>query len=261
MTTLFEMIGAASLLTFGLMSILWVIYFFRGNASIVDLGWALSFFLVAWAYCLIGSGAPEKRWFLTGMVTIWSLRLAWHLWERYQTGAEDPRYTQIKEDWGPNYNKFKFYLMFLFQGLLVLVLSLPFLIVSLNATPVWEAVEGVGLSLFALGLAGEALADKQLADFKKDPENKGKVCRKGLWHFSRHPNYFFEFVIWCGFFLFALGTPWGWISIVSPLLILLLLTQVSGIPLTEAQSLKTHGDEYREYQRTTSPFIPWFPNA
>lgn len=261
MTTLFEMFGAAALVTFSLMSVLWVVYYFKRNAGIVDIGWAASFFLIAWIYCVIGEGAVSKRWFLTAMVTIWSVRLAWHLWERYRKTEEDPRYVQIRENLGAENSDFKFYLMFLFQGLLVLVLSIPFLIVDLNATPIWSPIEGVGLSLFAIGLVGEALADKQLVDFKSNPENKGKVCRHGLWYFSRHPNYFFEFLIWCGFFLFALGTSWGWISILSPLLILLLLTQVSGIPMTEAQSLKSKGDEYKEYQRTTSPFIPWFPSS
>ena len=99
----------------------------------------------------------------------------------------------------------------------------------------------------------------QLQGFKKDPANRGKTCRAGLWSYSRHPNYFFEWLIWVSFFIFASASPYGWISIVCPVLIFYFLFKVSGIPATEAQALRTKGDDYRDYQRTTSAFFPWFP--
>lgn len=259
MSSLFEMLGASFFLILTLMSILWVVFYFRKNASLVDIGWALGFVLAAWAYFFLGEGDSLKKWALVLMVSIWGFRLAWQLYQRLLISAEDPRYQEIRRSWGSDNADFKFFMMFIFQGVLVVILSLPFLLVCNFATPSWYGVEVCGMFVWAIGLIGEAYADKQLYDFKLIPDNKGKVCKEGLWYFSRHPNYFFEFIVWVGYALFAMGTPGGWLGIISAGLMLLLLTKVSGIPLTEAESIKTKGVEYEEYQRTTSPFIPWFP--
>ncbi len=258
MSTLFEMIGAAFVLVMGLMSILWVIYFFRKNSGIVDIGWALSFVLIVWAYFFLGDGAFLRSFVLALMVTIWGLRLAYFLFDRYRLNEEDPRYAEIRLRWGEENSDFKFFLMFLFQGLLALILSIPFLIVCRDTDTPWPATDFWGFAIWAFGLAGEAIADKQLADFRDHPGNQGKICQEGLWRYSRHPNYFFEWIVWVGYFLYAVSSPWGWLAIISPALILLLLLKISGIPLTEAHALKTKGDAYREYQRVTSAFIPWF---
>jgi steroid 5-alpha reductase family enzyme len=108
-------------------------------------------------------------------------------------------------------------------------------------------------------ITGEALADAQLAAFKRDAANRGRVCEAGLWRYSRHPNYFFEWLIWVAYFVFAVGSPWGWVALIGPASILYLLLRVTGIPMTEEQSLRSRGDAYRRYQRTTSAFIPWLP--
>ena len=129
----------------------------------------------------------------------------------------------------------------------------------LNPAPQLHALELAGAALWLLALGGEALADAQLAAFKRDSANKGRVCAVGLWRFSRHPNYFFEWLIWVAFFVFALGSPRGWVAIIGPASILYLLLRVTGIPLTEEQALRSKGDAYRRYQQTTSAFIPWFP--
>ena len=118
-----------------------------------------------------------------------------------------------------------------------------------------------GIALWLIGLLGESLADRQLARFRADPANKGKVCRTGLWNYSRHPNYFFEWLVWVGYAVFALGSPWGWLGLLAPALMLHFLRNVTGIPMTEELSLKSKGDAYREYQRTTSAFVPWFKQA
>lgn len=259
MSSLFEMLGASFFLVLSLMSILWVIFYFRRNASIVDIGWAVGFVISAWAYLCLGDGDTLKQWTLTFMVTIWGLRLAWQLYQRMLVSAEDPRYQQIRKSWGNDNADFKFLMMFIFQGVLVVILSLPFLLVNNFSTPNWHGVELTGMIFWAIGLIGEAYADKQLYDFKLNPENVGKVCRKGLWYYSRHPNYFFEFIVWVGYALFALGTPAGWLGLISAGIMLVLLTKVSGIPLAEAEAMRTKGVEYEEYQRTTSSFIPWFP--
>jgi steroid 5-alpha reductase family enzyme len=110
-----------------------------------------------------------------------------------------------------------------------------------------------------IGMVGEAIADWQLEKFKKDPANKGKTCTAGLWNYSRHPNYFFEWLMWIGCATIALASPWGWLGLLSPALILYFLLGATGIPATEAQALRSRGDEYRAYQRSTNAFVPWFP--
>ncbi len=122
-------------------------------------------------------------------------------------------------------------------------------------------LEFAGAALWLIAISGEALADAQLAAFKRRASNKGRVCDAGLWRYSRHPNYFFEWLIWVAYFVFALGSPWGWVAIVGPASILYLLLRVTGIPMTEEQSIRSRGDAYRRYQQTTSAFIPWFPKS
>jgi steroid 5-alpha reductase family enzyme len=129
----------------------------------------------------------------------------------------------------------------------------------LNARAPLGAVEFVGAAIWLVGMAGEALADQQLKNFKKNPLNKGKTCQKGLWKYSRHPNYFFEWLIWIAYATFAITSPWGFIGVLSPALLLYFLLGLTGIPATEAQALRSRGSEYREYQQRTSAFVPWFP--
>jgi len=122
----------------------------------------------------------------------------------------------------------------------------------------WGWCDLLGFLLWVIAICGESLADRQLDAFKANPANRGKVCESGLWYYSRHPNYFFEWLIWVAFFLFALPAPWGWATIVAPALMLFFLLRVTGIPYTEQQSLRSRGAAYRQYQRSTSAFVPWF---
>ena len=151
-----------------------------------------------------------------------------------------------------------FLLFFELQAVLVVIFSFPFLFASFNPEPDLHPLEMVGLLVAVLGLAGESLADHQMQAFKSNPARQGAVCDVGLWKYSRHPNYFFESVIWWGFFIAALASPWGWLALVCPLLMLYFLFQVTGIPLTEEYALKSKGEAYRRYQQTTSAFVPWF---
>lgn len=144
------------------------------------------------------------------------------------------------------------------QGLLDVLLSLPFLVLAFDSTSSWRATEILGLVVWAVALLGEGVADRQLKAFKRDPAHRGQVCQVGLWNYSRHPNYFFEWLIWVAYALMAWGAPYGPVGLLSPLLMLFFLYKVTGIPATEAQAIRTKGDAYRQYQATTSPFIPWF---
>jgi steroid 5-alpha reductase family enzyme len=138
-------------------------------------------------------------------------------------------------------------------------LSIPIALACANPAPGIGLFEVAGVLLWLVAIGGESIADMQLALFKSHPAAKGRVCDIGLWKYSRHPNYFFEWLVWIAYFVFALGSPWSWVGLASPLLMLYFLTCVTGIPPAEARSLATRGDAYRAYQRRTSPFIPWIP--
>ena len=241
-----------------LMTVLWIIGHKMNNYAIVDFGWAVGLASVAITYALLSHGYLWRNVMFAVMAGIWGLRLGFYLLLTRIIGhPEEGRYQQLRRDWKTNL-PFKFFLFFQFQGLLDLFLSLPFLFAALNPIPTIQPLEIAGFVLFLVAKLGEATADAQLNRFKKDPSHKGKTCRVGLWNYSRHPNYFFEWMIWVAWFLFALASPWGWVAILCPALMLYFLFKVTGIPATEAQSLRTKGDDYREYQRTTSAFVPWF---
>jgi steroid 5-alpha reductase family enzyme len=148
---------------------------------------------------------------------------------------------------------------FQLQAASVVLLGIPFLLPALNSSPQFHPLEIAGAVLWLSAILGESLADAQLAGFKRDPANRGRVCATGLWRCSRHPNYFFEWLVWVAYFGFALASPWGWLAVLSPAIILFLLLRVTGIPLTEQQSLRSKGNAYREYQAATSAFVPWWP--
>lgn len=230
------------------------------NYGIVDIAWSYAFGFVAALNALLGPGWPVRRALIAAMAVAWSLRLGTHLYLRVMGHhpEEDGRYKQLRQDWAANFAA-KMFGFFQMQAASVVLLGAAFLIACLNPSPALHALEIAGAVLWLVAISGEALADAQLAAFKRDAANKGRVCDAGLWRYSRHPNYFFEWLVWVAFFVFALGSPWGWVAIVGPASILWLLLRVTGIPMTEAQSLGSRGDAYRRYQRTTSAFVPWFP--
>ncbi len=243
----------------GMMLVLWIIHLLIRNAAIVDVGWAAGLALLAIYYAVAGPGYPARKWAIATMAGFWGLRLAGHLlFTRIIGHPEEGRYVQLRKEWKTNL-PLRFLFFFEFQALLDVVLSLPFLLACLDIAFPLGMLEKTGGAIWLVAIAGEALADHQLNVFKRNPENKGKTCRTGLWNYSRHPNYFFEWLIWVGYAVFALGSPWGWLGLLSPALILYFLLGLTGIPATEAQALRSRGNEYRAYQRTTSAFVPWFP--
>ena len=230
------------------------------NYGVVDVAWAYAFGLLALFYAATASGWPVRRALIASLALIWSLRLGTHLAIRVigHHPVEDGRYLQLRKDWAANFVS-KMFWFFQMQAASVVLLGAAFIVAALNPAPSLHPLEIAGAVLWLIAISGEALADAQLAAFKRNPANKGQVCAVGLWRTSRHPNYFFEWLIWVGFFVFALGSPWGWVAILGPVSILYLLLRVTGIPMTEEQSLRSRGDAYRRYQATTSAFIPWFP--
>jgi len=155
----------------------------------------------------------------------------------------------------------KMFQFFQFQALLLVTLSVPFLLAARNRAPSLHPLEVAAVVLWLVALFGETLADAQLAAFKRDAANRGRVCDSGLWRWSRHPNYFFEWLIWVAFALFALASPWGWIALYCPALMLFFLLKVTGVSYTESQLLRSKGESYRRYQERTSTFVPWPPKA
>lgn len=230
------------------------------NYGIVDIAWAYAFGALALFYAALAPGWPVRRALIAALAVVWSFRLGTHLAVRVigHHPVEDGRYVQLRKDWAANFVT-KMFWFFQMQAASVVLLGAAFLVVALNPAPALHPLEIAGALLWLLAIGGEALADAQLAAFKKNPAHKGQVCAVGLWRFSRHPNYFFEWLIWVAFFVFALGSPHGWVALIGPASILYLLLRVTGIPMTEEQSLRSRGDAYRRYQQTTSAFIPWFP--
>lgn len=229
------------------------------NAGIVDVLWSAAMAASAVFYAWTGTGAMLPRVLVGALGAIWGIRLALHVWQRVRSEDEDGRYAFLREHW--NGDQSKFLLFFLAQGLLVALFSLPFWIASHNPAGEWTVWSILAVLTWILALGGEWIADRQLAAHRADPAMKGKTCRSGLWRCSRHPNYFFEWLHWFTYVFLAVGSGTGWIiaSLLGPALMLGTLYWITGIPYTEAQALRSRGDDYREYQRTTSVLIPWFP--
>ena len=238
----------------------WIVATRIRNAGIVDIAWALGFAPLAVLYRIGADGEPARQNLVTLMVVLWSVRLGAHLWKRVMGHhpVEDGRYAEMRRALAGREN-LAFFWFFQAQAFLLSLLSIPCLMINADPRIHLGITDFLGAGLWVLALAGESLADRQLAAFKADPANRGKVCSAGLWRYSRHPNYFFEWLVWVALFVMALPAPWGWTTLFAPVGMLFLLLRVTGIPYTEQQSLRSKGEAYRLYQRTTPAFFPWFP--
>ncbi len=257
MGALVSLLAAGLLFLALLMVAVWLLSVVLRNAGIVDVAWSAAFTPVVAAYAWLADGwAPRDR-LLVAMVAVWSLRLAAHLFVRVRAEhpTEDSRYAALRAAWGAGANV-KMLGFFQVQALAALVLTVPFAVAALNTTPAFAPLEWMGVAIWAVGVFGESLADRQLARFRANPANRGLVCDEGLWRYSRHPNYFFEWVIWCGFGVFALGSPGGWLGLHVIPLMFYVMRFGTGVPHAEASSLRSRGDRYRAYQQTTNAFFP-----
>lgn len=241
-----------------MMTALWFIQRKTGNAGIVDVGWSAGIAFLAVGYALVGDAPPTLRLAAGAMGALWGLRLAWHIHQRGHGKPEDGRYAQLRREWGEQFQS-KLFGFYQLQALTVAFFALPYALVATAAVLPWSLAHSIGAAVWAAGWLGESIADAQLDRFKKRPDRSETVCKRGLWRYSRHPNYFFEWLTWVGLALFALPAPYGWIALACPAAILYLLFRVTGIPATEAQALRSKGDAYRAYQRETNAFFPWFP--
>ena len=244
--------------TFLLVYQVWIYAVKIENFSIIDAAWSSGFFIQALLFLSLAQGYLPRKLLFFAIITAWSLRLAYFLTMRIYRHhpKEDTRYLQLREQYGADYRK-RFLGFFMLQAVSISVLTFPFIFVFNNSSDSIGLPEIAGLVCFLISIVGEALADHQMARFKSNPQNQGKVCDVGLWKYSRHPNYFFESCIWFSFFIFMLGTPGLVWAIYVLLIILFLLLKVTGVPPSEAQSLKSRGEAYRNYQKKTSVFVPW----
>ncbi len=239
---------------------LWLIYLRNDRPDIVDVGWGFVILFLGVGFSILSDGWPFRRYLLAFVVAIWAGRLGIYLFIRWRGSHEDGRYKSLRALWS-SYPRISFLLFFMLQAAFASLLMLPALAIARNPDPQWMALEWVAVSLFILATLGESMADAQLARFKSQSTGKENVCELGLWRYSRHPNYFFQWLAWFALGLWALSAGWGWLSWVSPFVMYLLLTRFSGIPPAEAQSLKSRGAAYRRYQQTTNAFFPWFPKS
>ncbi len=228
------------------------------NAGLIDTYWGASIASLAFLYAWATLGNHPRDLLGLAMVGLWSLRLGLHIHRRGRGHGEDARYTKLKEQWGARWpvRMYGFYLM---QGVAALLFSIPFLAASLHPEPEIQPLEWFAAGLWLIAVLGEATADHQLERFKANPGNKKSPCKAGLWRFSRHPNYFFEWLTWCSFALFAFSAPYGFLALICPVAMYHVLVNVTGIPKAEEQSLRSRGDAYRQYQKETNAFFPWFP--
>jgi steroid 5-alpha reductase family enzyme len=250
--------AVALLVILGCMIVLWLVSLVLKNSSIVDIFWGSGFVVANLVYfALIPDGFLPRKWLITILVTIWGLRLSLYILWRNGGKPEDFRYQKWRQDAGHRWWWQSFFRVFLLQGLLMWIISAPLLAAQRSASSAqWMILDFIGFVLWMIGFFFESVGDLQLARFKTNLANKGKVLASGVWRYTRHPNYFGDAAQWWGFFLIAAAAG-GWWTIFSPILMTLFLLRVSGVTLLE----KTLGARpgYKEYIEKTSAFVPWFP--
>ncbi len=243
---------------------LWIVSVRVRDASIIDIFWGPGFVVIAWVAFISSDGDPQRRLLLTVLTTLWGLRLGLYLALRNLGHGEDPRYRAMRtrcEEKGGNFASRSFFRVYLLQAAVMWFVSLPVQVGQMFSEPDEPGwLTAVGVLLFAVGFLFEATGDWQLARFKRNPENQGKVLATGLWRYTRHPNYFGNTCIWWGLFAIAAENSGAWWTILAPLAMNFLLLKVSGVALLE-RSLKQSKPDYAAYTKRTSRFLPWPPKG
>jgi steroid 5-alpha reductase family enzyme len=239
------------------MTLWFIIAYIKKNNTYADIAWG-TIFVINTIYVLIATGLYQPRQLLvTLLVSIWSVRLTYHLYNRIVNKPEDIRYQKLRAQWGEWADLRSFVQVFLLQGILAYVIMLPVLLINGSNNPALGLLDNIGLIIWCVGFLCEVIGDMQLKKFMADPSHKGTIMNRGLWKYTRHPNYFGEILMWWGIWIIALALPYGWLLIISPITITCLLLFVSGVPLAEEQ-FKDNKD-YQAYKKRTSMLIPWFP--
>ncbi len=259
MTSFLETYAIAAAIILGFMTILWIASLILKNSSIVDIFWGTGFVVANWAYfALTPDGLLARKWLISILVTIWGLRLSLYILWRNWGKPEDFRYRKWREESGGRWWWKSFFQVFFLQGVLLWIISAPLLAAHMSAAPgQLTLLDFAAIPIWLIGFFFEAMGDLQLARFKANPANKGKVMNTGVWRYTRHPNYFGDATQWWAYYLIALAAG-GWWTILGPIIMTTLLVRVSGVALLE-KTLKEERPGYKEYVESTSAFIPWFP--
>lgn len=239
------------------MSGIFVLALARKNNSIVDIAYGGAFLAAVAAAAIVSGKGHPRQYLVAALLGIWGLRLILHLSARNRGRGEDFRYRKWREEWGASFPVRSFFQIYVLQGAVVFIVASPALFLMASPGADLGMLDFLGVAVWILGFAFEALGDYQLLVFKKDPANRGRIITTGLWRYTRHPNYFGECTLWWGIFLVALGSPGAFWTVISPLTINFLLLKVSGIPMLERKYENTPA--FEEYKRRTSVLLPWFP--
>lgn len=242
-----------------LLALAWLIQLRTRNAGVVDTLWSWSLGGLGVWFAWAGTAPLQLRALLALMAGVWGFRLGLHLLMRNHGQPEDGRYKRFRDQWGAQANRNLFW-FFQLQGVFSMLLALGFIVVAWRPDTPGPLLIAAASLVWLVSVIGEAVADRQLERFKRNPDNAGQVCRSGLWRYSRHPNYFFECLHWIAYLLLAVGAPWWWLALLPPAVMWFLLMRLSGIPLTEAQAAQTR-PQYADYIRSTSSLIPWPPKG
>ncbi len=238
-------------------SLWYAVAVWKKRNDVADVAWGLGFVLLAWTSFFLARAAGARGVIVSTLTSAWGLRLAWHIGRRHRGKAEDYRYAVWRQEWGKWFYLRSYLQVFLLQGAFLLLTAMPVLIINGSARGELGVLDGIGVSIWIIGFSVEAVSDVQLARFVRDPLNRGRILQSGLWRYTRHPNYFGEIVQWWGIWGIALGTAGGWLGVVGPITITILIVKVSGIPMIERKMAEN--PDFADYKRRTSALIPLFP--
>lgn len=246
------------------MMLAWWLQKQTGKSGWIDTLWSYGVGIAGIALALLvplaaGDSITPRQWLAAGLCALWSVRLGTHILFRTLSGGDDPRYARFKKEWGKHAQRRMFWFLQV-QALCAFVLSVAVFVAAQNPAPVLRITDGLGAALLLLAIIGEGIADRQLKSFVADKKNKGKVAETGLWAYSRHPNYFFEWLGWFAYALIALNVSgaYGWwpIALLAPVMMYWLLVHASGIPPLEEHMLRSRGEKFRDYQARVNAFFP-----
>lgn len=240
------------------MSFWFVVSLIRKRNDVADTAWGLGFVTLTWVSFFISNSFDLRVLIVNTLVTIWGVRLAWHIHQRNKGKGEDYRYLAWRNEWGKWFYLRSYFQVYILQGIFLFLIVSPVLLINLSMGGIFGFFDYVGVFVWIIGFIFESVGDAQLKNFINDPQNKGKLMRSGLWQYTRHPNYFGEVMQWWGLWLVSLSVPNGIYFIFGPLTITYLILKVSGVPMLEKKM--EENPDFADYKRTTSVFIPWFKN-
>lgn len=244
------------LLLFGYMSLWFVFSVLRKRNDVADIAWGLGFVILAWVSFFLSGSSGVRGLLVCILVSVWGVRLAWHIYARNKNKPEDYRYVAWRKEWGRWFYARSYIQVYMLQGLLLFLIILPVLLIHKSGASSLGWLDLFGAAVWLFGFYFEVVGDAQLTKFIQNPANKGKLMTKGLWQYTRHPNYFGEVTQWWGIWLLALFVPYGGVAVVGPFTITVLILFVSGVPMLEKKMVQ-HPD-FAQYKSSTSMFIPWF---